>query len=178
LRWDELGRVVERPPEWSGVPADLIRLFGDLNAFTTAIGPLIRKSFIRRSQDSDTLRIEIPQKIQQFVFRDIPLDERLQWVRTTICIVSHVYPEDPFLESAFDSLRAKLNKHVFRCLEHLDKYTWEELRGVAPQLSHLLLAALGRSGFEKWLLNSTERLVNETGDSYYRCLAAKWRAYM
>ncbi|KAM0332048.1 hypothetical protein ACHAQA_002317 [Verticillium albo-atrum] len=174
FRWNEDGKVVERTPEESGVHPDLISLFQNPMALSNAIQPLIDKSFIRREQEGQT--IELPQTIQQYVIRTMSREERLESIQMTIRVVSHAFPEDPTLEHMFDALRAKFNKHVFRCLEYFQTYG-DELGAVTSHLTTMSLAALGRSGNEEWLLDPADALVHLTNDGYHRCLAAKWRAY-
>ena len=173
-RWNLNGEKIDVTPTESGISQELIDLFQNPEEFDRAITPLIQASFLRRDNSGSSSRIEMMMTIQHFVQWNLSTAETLNWTKQAICIVSHCLPEEPSLDSRFESVRTELTPHIFRCVDHSRQFSISELDEVLPQLTSMLLASLARSGME---LNYTDKLVESRSDGYYRCLAAKWRGY-
>jgi hypothetical protein len=163
-------------PQESLVDPNIVALLGNPELFHESLKPLLNGSFVRRDRSTGT--IEIPQLVQQLVYRMLSPKELLEWTKKTICIVSHSFPEEPYLDEPFEALRSQLTPHVFRCIEHAQGYNVQDLSDVVLPLVSMFLAAMGRSGEESPLLDYTDLLLSQQSNVYYRCKAAKWRAYM
>ncbi|KAF2271146.1 hypothetical protein CC78DRAFT_12869 [Lojkania enalia] len=177
LRWSKSGTVLELVPQYgssSDPSPTLLELLQDGEAFDSAIAPLINLSFLRREPTQSGSSIEFPQMIQDLVCRSLLPEERFHWKCMAIRLVSHALPEEPNLDPEFESIRAKLSPHVFRCIENAKGYSTDQLIDFLPDIIGMLLSTVAREGYE---LDFLDTLVTKVNDGYYRCQAAKWRAY-
>lgn len=173
-RWSPEGNRVSRSPQESGIADDLLRLFRDHASFNTAATPLLDLTFLRRLNNEEDSRIEMLQTTQEFVRERMTPQQRLHWTMVAIRLISHAMPEEPSSGTGSEALRNELLPHVLRCVEHAQEFETHLLGPVLPQYLSMLLSSLARAGRE---LDYIDKLVERSGDGYYRCLAAKWRAY-
>ncbi|TAQ87678.1 hypothetical protein B7494_g3974 [Chlorociboria aeruginascens] len=175
MRWSEAGTKIDRPPEWSMVDTGIRILLQDPEQLNSALKPLLNRSFARRERDGN---IKIPKLVQRLVIRRLSPEELLNWTKKAICFVSHSFPEEADLEQPFESLRSALTPHVFRCMDHAREFPVSELYSVTFQLVSMLLSVLAGSWKQMELIDYANLLLAERNNVYYRCLAAKWEAYM
>lgn len=173
-RWSSQGNGITQWPQQSGIREELLALFRNHESFNTAVNPLVELAFVRRLHSEEDSRIEMLQTTQEFVRESMTSAERLEWTMTAIRLISHAMPEEPSPDTGSEATRSELLPHVLRCVEHSREFETNRLQPVLPQLLSMLLSSLARAGLE---LDYIDELVEENGDGYYRCLAAKWRAY-
>ena len=173
LRWDDSGEAIMQLPENSHVQGRLLKLLRSKEDLDKALEPLMDISFIRREGT-----IRMPQLVQELVRWKLQSEDHLIWLKQSIGLVAHAFPEDVNLDIDFEALRSELTPHVFRCLRLAETRDISELEDVMEELVSMLLSALGSSGKEDLLLDQVERYVQRTNNTYHRCIAAKWRAYM
>lgn len=183
-RWDITGNVISVPPAASfGAYPRLLRLLTAQPEFGEALYPLVKRGLISQESGEKTY-IYIHPDAQMTVKRRMSTEELLMARKQAICVVSHACPEEASIDQDFDDLRSILAAQVFHCAEDARRhYEIAELVDVLPKLILMLLTSLGRSGNEPMLLQYTESLIKFENDEiksdgYYRCLAARWRAYM
>lgn len=172
LRLDDKGEVVSWTPQTSLINKKLTTLLQSDEVFVELLKPLLGGSFVRRDRSGTTIAVH------QLVYQVMSVEERLEWTKITIRLVSHSFLEEASLDEPYEALRSALTPHVCRCVDHAQKYKTEDLDDVLGHLISMFLSPLGRSGKEPWLLDYIDPLLKEKSNVYYRSLAAKWRAYM
>jgi hypothetical protein len=152
----------------------LIELLREGQAFDAAIAPLMDLGFLRKDPTQQGSSIHFPQMIQNLVRKSLTPEEKAHWARIAIQVVGHAIPEEPNLDPEFETVRARLSPHVYRCIEHAESLQTVELTDVLTNLIGMMLSTVARSHAKLKYLDS---LVTQLDDGYYRCQAAKWRAY-
>ena len=181
MRWSEGGEPTTMSPEDHFLDSELLIILRDDETFDNTLKPLLDASFVRRGESIFHTRIQVRPLVQQYVLRMMTDEERLDWTKKVIRVVSHSFPEENCLENNYERLRSILTPHVFHCLDHAQRYTehgFGDLDEVHEPLCFMLISALGTSGKERWLLDYTESLLKYRSNVHNRCLAAKWRAYV
>lgn len=120
-RWAESSVVREIPlnfdpavPIKEGFPT-LLELLREGEAFDSAIAPLIDMPLLGREPTRTGSYIEFLRMIQDLLHQRLTQVEKLEYTYTAIRVVSHALPEEPHLDPEFESVRARLSPHVFRC---------------------------------------------------------------
>ncbi len=189
LRWNENGEESTRTAEQDGIDPELSSLLMSLEAFSSALQPLLDATFIRRTRTGPEgvgfiQQIEMQPLVQQYVLRMMTKQEQLDWTKTAIRLVSHAVVEDTSLELRnVQRLWPSLIPHVLTCHKMAKTYAvhgFHDIQDIHGPLVFMLLCSVSSdlSQDDRGLLNLVDSLLRYRSTVAERCKAAKWRAYL